>query len=243
MSISAAEQAAPHYLWIDGKERAMIICNPRSLAFALLIAALPVGFALAGGGGGGGRGGAIGAGVGAAGTGSAGVGGGAPAGSVGGGPPAGLVGGGSPNSNNAAGNGAAGTGVGGGPGGNSTNTPGIPNARSNGGDIGGYGSSTGVAAPASAVTGGTSPEALSHQRPSTNDPTAPSAVQGVAEQAPFSPTGLARPGPDGVSTVIVAARPCGLAAHETDGTTTCIGIPNKSRNLSRHRRRAPADLP
>jgi hypothetical protein len=228
----------------------MIICNPRSLAFALLIAALPVGFALAGGGGGGGRGGAIGAGVGAAGMGSAGVGGGAPAGSVGGGPPAGLVGGGSPNSNNAAGNGAAGTGnpslnaVGGGPGGNSTNTPGIPNARSNGGDIGGYGSSTGVAAPASAVTGGTSPEALSHQRPSTNDPTAPSAVQGIAEQAPFSPTGLARPGPDGVSTVIVAARPCGVAAHETDGTTTCIGIPNKSRNLSRHRRRAAAaDLP
>ena len=62
----------------------MIICNPRSLAFALLIAALPVGFALAGGSGG--RGGAIGAGVGAAGMGSAGVGGGAPAGSVGGGP-------------------------------------------------------------------------------------------------------------------------------------------------------------
>ncbi len=67
MSISAAEQAAPHYLWIDGKERAMIICNPRSLAFALLIAALPVGFALAGGSGG--RGGAIGAGVGAGGFG------------------------------------------------------------------------------------------------------------------------------------------------------------------------------
>src|SRR5260370_23657009 len=62
----------------------MIICNARSLAFALLIATLPVGFALAGGSGG--RGGAIGAGVGAAGMGSAGVGGGAPAGSVGGGP-------------------------------------------------------------------------------------------------------------------------------------------------------------
>ena len=29
----------------------MIICNPRSLAFALLIAALPVGFAFAGGDG------------------------------------------------------------------------------------------------------------------------------------------------------------------------------------------------
>src|SRR5260370_10471351 len=86
----------------------MIICNARSLAFALLIATLPVGFALAGGGGG--RGGAIGAGVGAAGMGSAGVGGGAPAGSVGGGPPAGFGGGGSPNSHNPARHGTAGTG-------------------------------------------------------------------------------------------------------------------------------------
>src|SRR5713226_8675376 len=85
----------------------LIICNPRSLAFALLIAALPVGFALAGGSGG--RGGAIGAGVGAAGMGSAGVGGGAPAGSVGRGPPAGLVGGGSPISNNTAGHAATAT--------------------------------------------------------------------------------------------------------------------------------------
>ena len=119
----------------------MIICNARSLAFALLIAALPVGFALAGGGGG--RGGAIGAGVGAADMGSAGVGGGSPAGQVGGGPPAGFVGGGLPGSNNPAGNGSAGTGnpslnaVGGGPGGNGTNTPGIPKARTNGSVIGG----------------------------------------------------------------------------------------------------------
>src|ERR1700675_1293786 len=65
----------------------MIIFNPRSLAFALLIAARAVGFALAGGGG---RGGAIGGGVGAAGMGSAAVGGGA--GRVGGGPSAGEVG-------------------------------------------------------------------------------------------------------------------------------------------------------
>ena len=64
----------------------MIIRSPRSLAVVMLVAALPGGFAFAGG-----RGGAIGAGVGAAGMGSAGVGGGAPAGQVGGGPPAGLV--------------------------------------------------------------------------------------------------------------------------------------------------------
>jgi hypothetical protein len=30
---------------------------------------------------------------------------------------------------------------------------------------------------------------------------------------------------DGISTKTVKARPCGTAARETDGTTTCIGIP------------------
>jgi hypothetical protein len=150
----------------------MVICNPRSLAFALLIAALPVGFALAAGRGG--AGGAVGAGVGAAGIGSAAVGGGAPGGQVGGGPRAGAVGGGSPNSNNPAGNGSAGTGnpglnaVGGGAVGNNTNAPGIPSARTS---IGGYGDSTG-AGPASALPGGTAPEALSSQRSPTDASTA-----------------------------------------------------------------------
>jgi len=215
----------------------MIIRNPRSLAFAMLVSALPVGFAFAGGRGGGG--GAIGAGVGAAGMGSAGVGGGAPAGSVGGGPPAGQVGGGSPGSNNPAGNGSAGTGnpslnaVGGGPGGNGTNVPGIPTTRTIGGNIGGYGGVTGVA-PAAELPSGTSPEALSHQRPPTNGSKASKDVQGIAEEEPLSPTGLSRPGPDGVSTVIVAARSCGAAAHETDGFTTCVGIPDQSQK--RHRR-------
>ena len=202
----------------------MIIFNPRSLAFALLIAALPAGFALAGGGG---RGGAIGGGVGAAGMGSAAVGGGA--GRVGGGPSAGEVGGGSPGSSSPAGNGAAGTGIpsrnGGGVQGNGTNgSPGITNPTTTGGVIGG---SEGVP-PMTNLPGGISPDALSKQRESTKDPTVPKGVQGIAEQAPFSPTGLARPGPDGVSTVIVAARPCGVAAHETDGITTCIGIPGES---------------
>jgi hypothetical protein len=219
----------------------MIICNPRSLAFAMLIAALPVGFAFAGGSGGG-RG-AIGAGVGAAGMGSAAVGGGAPAGRVGGGAPAGEVGGGSPGSNNAGGNGSAGTGnpslnaVGGGPGGNGTNTPGIPNARTGVSVIGG---GVGIPSPFGSPSGtlpagGTSPEALSSQHPSDARPTAPKDVQGVAKEAQFSPTGLAKPGPDGVSTVIVAARPCGVAAHETDGTITCIGIPGESARAKKRR--------
>jgi hypothetical protein len=221
----------------------MIICNPRSLVFALLIAAVPMGFALAGGAGG--RGGALGGGVGAAGMGSAAVGGGAPAGAVGGGPPAGAVGGGSPGSNNPAGNGAAGTGnpsrnARGLPGIGTNASPGITKATTTGGVIGG---GTGVpSAPAPA--GGISPTALTKQPASGQGPTAATAVQGFAEEAPFSPTGLSRPGPDGASTVIVAARPCGVAAHETDGTTSCIGIPDRSPNLSRpHRRRTAADLP
>jgi hypothetical protein len=214
----------------------MIICNPRSLASALLIAALPMGFAVAGGGSRGGA--ALGGGVGAAGMGSAGVGGGAPAGAVGGGPSAGAVGGGSPGSSNPAGNGAAGTGnpsrnAGGSLGSGTNASPGITRATTTGGVIGG---SAGVPS-APQLLGGTSPAALGSQPSSATGATAPNSVQGVAEEAPSSTTGLARPGPGGVSTVIVAPRPCGVAAHETDGTTTCIGIPDRSPNLRRTHRR------
>lgn len=58
----------------------------------------------------------------------------------------------------------------------------------------------------------------------TGLPPAPKAVQGVAEEPAPSTVGLAQPGRDG-STVIVKPRPCGIVAHETDGVTTCIGIP------------------
>jgi hypothetical protein len=36
-------------------------------------------------------------------------------------------------------------------------------------------------------------------------------------------------GPDGNSTEVVRAAPCSTTAHETDGTTTCIGIPGSVR--------------
>ena len=36
--------------------------------------------------------------------------------------------------------------------------------------------------------------------------------------------GLDKPGPDG-STRTVKAVPCSTSAHETDGSTTCVGIP------------------
>jgi hypothetical protein len=211
----------------------MTICNPRTLPFAIFVCLLPMGFAIAGGGGSGGR--ALGGGVGAAGIGSAAIGGGAPAGAVGGGPPAGAVGGGSPGSRNPASNGAAGTGnpslnaFGIGASGNRANAPGIPRVTTSAGVIGAYGGYTGVA-PAPDLPGGLSPEALNKADPSAARPTVPANLQGLTEeQARLSTTGLAIPGRDGLSTVTVAPRPCGVAAHETDGTTTCIGIPSRRR--------------
>jgi hypothetical protein len=39
--------------------------------------------------------------------------------------------------------------------------------------------------------------------------------------------GLNVVGPDGVSTKTVKAVPCGVVARETDGFTTCVGIPDE----------------
>lgn len=217
----------------DQKEAVMLICDPRHFAVALLIAMLPMGFASAAGPGGGATSGGIGGGVGAGGTGSAAVGGGAPTGAVGGG--SGRVGGGSPGSSNPAGNGSAGTGspsmnarglVGSG----INATSGVTNPATRGGSIGGLGGTTGVAPPPADLRGGASPAASSPEGSSAADKTVPEAVHGAAEeQMKVSSTGLSRPGPDG-STITVPARPCGLAAHETDGTTTCIGIPVPKRS-------------
>ena len=165
--------------------------------------------------------GALGSGVGAAGIGSAAVGGGPPAGRTGGGPPAGEVGGGVPGSTNPASNGASGTGNpsinAGGVRAVSPDNPaaGLENAPTTGGVIGG---NTGV--PGNSVA---SPAVTEH---AVQDyPAAPRSVQGIAEQPPAATIGLAKPGPDGVSTETVAPRPCSAAAHETDGTTTCVGLP------------------
>jgi hypothetical protein len=74
------------------------------------------------------------------------------------------------------------------------------------------GGATGVGNPGSGTAPSSSPPVLG---------------QGVAEQPASSPTGLAKPSADGTSTTIVPARPCSTAARETDGTTTCVGIPGK----------------
>lgn len=47
---------------------------------------------------------------------------------------------------------------------------------------------------------------------------------------PARQTGLAKVAPDGVSTAMVPAVRCSVAARETDGTTTCIGIQSAVRH-------------
>ena|SRR5437868_11538338 len=50
---------------------------------------------------------------------------------------------------------------------------------------------------------------------------------GPLPQSSMGP-GLNTVAPDGVSTKAVKAVPCSTAARETDGSTTCVGIPDES---------------
>jgi hypothetical protein len=216
--------------------KAMLNFKHRSVAVAIFLATVSsVSLAVAAGGGAGGAGGAAGssgaagasagAGVGASGAGSAAVGGGAPAGRVGGGPPAGAVGGGAPGSNNAEGNGSAGTGD---PSRNAAGTTptvpadnpasGLENAPTTGGVIGG---TTGV--PPASGSAPTSPPITGQAQPAV----APKGAEGIAEQTAPSRVGRVEPTADGVGTKTVAPRPCGTAAHEADGATTCVGFPSR----------------
>jgi len=98
-------------------------------------------------------------------------------------------------------------------------TPGIPPATGSA-----AGSTTSNNPPAArSGAGGPSPPALGQSAPA-----APPAGRGVsaAENQTFSPTGLSKPAEDGISTKIIPAKPCTSAARETDGTTTCVGIPS-----------------
>src|ERR1700691_2299333 len=185
----------------------MATCQPRNLTISLLVALLPMNIALAGGRGGGPQG-AVGSGLsGASGYGAA-VGGGAPAGAVGGGPAAGLIGGGvaptNTNPTSGSGAGAEGPTVGGAP-----------------------GAYTGVPPAPDTPAGGLSPSLLS--KTSNSGSAEPERAQGPV--GPKSVEGVAA-APDAVSTQIVAPRPCGVASHETDGFTTCIGILPSARERS-----------
>ena len=68
------------------------------------------------------------------------------------------------------------------------------------------------------------PESNPAEKPSLSKP-----FEGLPTDAPFTPTGTAELARDGQSLVDGPVRPCGTAAHETDGTTTCIGVPPKRR--------------
>jgi hypothetical protein len=122
------------------------------------------------------------------------VGGGAPAGAVGGGAPAGLIGGGVVPTN--------------------TNPTSSSGAAAVGPAAGGVpGAYTGIPAAPDTLGGGLPPGnsgSAETGRPQRH--VAPNSVEGVAATQ------------DAVSAQMVAPRPCGVAAHETDGFTTCIGI-------------------
>ena len=128
---------------------------------------------------------------------------------------------------------ALGQGAGGGPGGQGgmgtsagsdapAPSPSAVNSSTTGGVID---NSTGVRPPGTINSdlGGAKPSPPASGLAQT--PMPPAEVRGVAEQAPSSTTGLSRPAEDGISTKTVPARPCSTAAKETDGTTTCVGIP------------------
>jgi hypothetical protein len=68
------------------------------------------------------------------------------------------------------------------------------------------------------------------------NPSAPTAAKAPEVGGPLNPAtdaGLAKVAPDGISTEIVPAVPCSRSARETDGTTTCIGIPGPIRRAGR----------
>jgi hypothetical protein len=68
-------------------------------------------------------------------------------------------------------------------------------------------------------TVGTSPP------PAAGAPPSDVAPQAGSPLYPDTETGLDKVAGDGVSTKTVKAAPCGAAAMETDGFTTCVGIP------------------
>jgi hypothetical protein len=193
------------------------------IAVAAVLAVSSLAFAQGGGGGGGGAGGGAGAGSGAGSAGSSGSQGGVgtSAGSAGSG--ATTSGGVRTNNPIAGGDNSAGVRTNNpvaAPGPSVSDSP-PANAPTTGGVIGGY---TG--------TGNVGSGTVPSSPPITGQgeaPVVPPGARGVAEQAPGSNTGRTETAADGVSTRVVPAKPCGVAAQETDGTTTCIGLPSSNR--------------
>jgi hypothetical protein len=164
------------------------------------------------GGRGGGPQGAVGSSLSGASGYGAAVGGGAPAGAIGGGPPAGLIGGGVVPTN--------------------TNSTSGSGAAAGGPAVGGMpGAYTGVPSAPDTPAGGLPPgNSGNAETGRAQGPVGPKSVEGVAAAQ------------DAVSTQIVAPRPCGVAAHETDGFTTCIGILPSSHERSGRARGHTGDM-
>jgi hypothetical protein len=89
-----------------------------------------------------------------------------------------------------------------------------------------FGSSAVFAQQAPEMVGAGSP-------PSAGVPIAGAAPLVGGPLLPGKDTGLDKVADDGISTETVRAVPCSKAARETDGTTTCVGIPEGGRKSNR----------
>jgi hypothetical protein len=94
-----------------------------------------------------------------------------------------------------------------------------------------FGSSAGLAQQTTETVGGSPPAAIIP--PSGGVPIVGAAPPPGGAYLPARDTGLDKVADDGVSTKTVRAVPCSTAARETDGTTTCVGIPDRSRRSHR----------
>jgi hypothetical protein len=73
----------------------------------------------------------------------------------------------------------------------------------------------------------TSPPSAASPPPSVSTPPPGGPPEVGSALLPATDAGLDKVAADGVSTRTVPAVPCGKAARETDGTTTCVGIPGR----------------
>lgn len=79
--------------------------------------------------------------------------------------------------------------------------------------------------PVSHVTAQTVNGAVQPTPPVARDPAPSGAGDTALTGAPSVTVGRSIPTADGVGTKTVPAKPCTTAARETDGKTTCIGVP------------------
>jgi hypothetical protein len=80
-----------------------------------------------------------------------------------------------------------------------------------------------LASAASAQTD--APEGTPAYPPAAPGPPSAPLLNGPLPEADAGAPGLNKVAPDGVSSKTVRAVPCSTAARDTDGSTTCIGIP------------------